>query len=386
MPAIDGLRFLAAAAVLLYHFTASAASSRYWPEPAAAMFPTINSFTRYGWLAVDAFFVISGLVIVRSARNGQLRRFVASRVSRLLPAYWASVVITAALRVAWGDRSPAVGDAFANLTMVQGEFGVPNLQVVYWTLLVELKFYVIVGILVWKRHVDAKGLYVLSVAWPISAVVAEVASRSLPAGLAASSFAFAGHHLEARFAPFFAIGILIHLSGVPSWRRLTWAPLLFNAGLAVRSVVLASAGTQRLLDVPIRADVAVGLTVGACAVIAVAAKVRIPSRPARALAVAGALTYPLYLVHVEFGNFVIDRVSGTLSAPATVLVAMTVCLALAVVINVVIERRTSRRLRSILEGGAVRRSRSAGPESRPEGALPLGRRTARARHRTPGPG
>lgn len=64
--------------------------------------------------------------------------------------------------------------------MVQGEFGVPNPHMVCWTLLVGLKLYVIVGILVWKRHVDAKGLYILSVVWPIAAVVTEVASRRCP--------------------------------------------------------------------------------------------------------------------------------------------------------------------------------------------------------------
>src|SRR5918997_2759048 len=62
--ALDGLRFAAAAAVLLYHFTATSSASGYWEATGPQAFPLLNPVTRYGWLAVELFFVISGFVIL----------------------------------------------------------------------------------------------------------------------------------------------------------------------------------------------------------------------------------------------------------------------------------------------------------------------------------
>lgn len=47
--AMDGLRFAAAAAVLLYHFTATSTVSSYWGTDPAHAFPVLNEVTRYGF-------------------------------------------------------------------------------------------------------------------------------------------------------------------------------------------------------------------------------------------------------------------------------------------------------------------------------------------------
>ena len=63
----------------------------------------------------------------------------------MYPVYWASISL--ALAVAWvfptGGRSPTLQQTLANLTMLQTWLRVPDLEVAYWTLGVELKFYVI---------------------------------------------------------------------------------------------------------------------------------------------------------------------------------------------------------------------------------------------------
>src|SRR5690606_13950720 len=71
--------------------------------------------------------------------------FVASRVGRLFPAYWACIVVTVALQHVWsGGRQTTLFETLVNLTMVQDLFEVTGVQVVFWTLLVELKFYLLV--------------------------------------------------------------------------------------------------------------------------------------------------------------------------------------------------------------------------------------------------
>jgi peptidoglycan/LPS O-acetylase OafA/YrhL len=61
--------------------------------------------TSFGELAVDGFFVVSGFLVVRSAlRLPTLRRYVWHRALRIMPGFWASLVVVAfvaAPLVAW---------------------------------------------------------------------------------------------------------------------------------------------------------------------------------------------------------------------------------------------------------------------------------------------
>src|SRR5690554_5241567 len=64
--ALDALRFLAAAGVVLYHFTAS--WHRGWfPDQPGERFPVLGHVSIYFSLAPELFFVVSGFVILWTA-------------------------------------------------------------------------------------------------------------------------------------------------------------------------------------------------------------------------------------------------------------------------------------------------------------------------------
>ncbi|PID45375.1 MAG: acyltransferase [Proteobacteria bacterium] len=143
---IDLLRFLAALAVVFYHYTFRGfAEGGYSPVE----YPVLGEFFKYGSYGVQLFFIISGFVILMTATKRDAAHFVISRITRLYPAFWVCVTLTT-LAIVWkGGELFHVGliQYLVNLTMISGFVGVEMVDGVYWTLLVELKFYALIFVL-----------------------------------------------------------------------------------------------------------------------------------------------------------------------------------------------------------------------------------------------
>mgnify|MGYP002714759774 FL=1 len=162
---LDGLRGIAALAVVFSHYT-GAHNSHYPQDPAAF------HDAAWGAAGVQLFFIISGFVIFMSARRADRPSdFAISRAARLYPPYWISLVFAVVLLLlhpvpgfpfTWGQ-------ALVNLTMVQRWVGVDNVVDVYWTLAVEMQFYVIILILLYLTRCRLSDRVVLwgSLAWSV---------------------------------------------------------------------------------------------------------------------------------------------------------------------------------------------------------------------------
>ncbi|KYK02197.1 MULTISPECIES: acyltransferase family protein [unclassified Micrococcus] len=162
---LDGLRGIAALAVVFSHYT-GAHNSHYPQDPAAF------HDAAWGAAGVQLFFIISGFVIFMSARRADRPSdFAISRAARLYPPYWISLVFAVVLLLlhpvpgfpfTWGQ-------ALVNLTMVQRWVGVDNVVDVYWTLAVEMQFYVIILVLLYLTRCRLSDRVVLwgSLAWSV---------------------------------------------------------------------------------------------------------------------------------------------------------------------------------------------------------------------------
>ncbi|PTU32911.1 acyltransferase family protein [Stenotrophobium rhamnosiphilum] len=106
-------------------------------------------FWRYvldaGKMGVIWFFIISGFVIPYSLKEGEgaLRNFAISRFLRLYPAYWLSMGCALLAMSIAGAVMPPTRLILANITMFQTALGIADLSPVYWTLFIELVFYII---------------------------------------------------------------------------------------------------------------------------------------------------------------------------------------------------------------------------------------------------
>ncbi|HEY4377194.1 MAG TPA: acyltransferase, partial [Acidimicrobiales bacterium] len=214
---LDLLRLVAAVMVLLYHHTWRGAAL---PHLRAPEFPgLVNGITRYGFLGVELFFFISGMVIFRSAAHGSARRFFISRIARLYPAYWVMVTISyVVVRIAGNPAGLGVSPrAYAfNLTMLQTFHGTDLVDGVYWTLAIELSFYAIVWLTLLLRQ--GKNLFPVLSAWLLGSIVVDLLHDHH--AVSGAIYSPAQTYLAVQWAPFFVAGACCALLGTD--RRHDW--------------------------------------------------------------------------------------------------------------------------------------------------------------------
>jgi peptidoglycan/LPS O-acetylase OafA/YrhL len=343
---LDGLRLLAALAVALFHLTVA------WRvdgvRPPAYFLPRASHVTVYGFLGVELFFLISGFVIAMSGWGRPLGSFFASRVGRLYPAYWAGVVITAlvvlGLPVTGGvpvSGLPGGAGVLVNLTMLQEPLGVPSVDTVYWTLFIELRFYLLFAVVVWAGTTYRR-VVLFCVLWLTVAVLAP-----------GWHFPMVDLVAVPDFAPYFVAGTAMYLI-----HRFGPTPLLYGIVGMAWLVSLARLGVRlgQLrpgFAVPAWPGyVIVSLSFALLLAIAHGWADRIRWRW---LTVAGALTYPVYLLHQRIGYSLVRRAYAVTGAPVWLLivVALAVIVGLAWLVHRYVERPLTPWLRGALLGGVA---------------------------------
>lgn len=335
---LDGVRFLAAAGVLLFHYTVR--DSQAWGRPVGEMFPRLGEWVVYASLGPELFFVISGFVILMTAWGRSVANVAASRVARLYPAYWACVLLTGALLLwIWpGGKDVTLGQVAVNLTMFQALFGVGNVDGVYWTLWTELRFYVIVVLLV-AVGVTRRRVVVFAAVWPAVALVADAVG---PGWLRMV--------LVADYAPLFAAGMLLYVVYRDGHTRVLWTLIAANTAAAVWLVVPDQLAQQaRNTGATPSGTVYAVLVVGCVGLVAAVTLTRAARVDWRWLTAVGALTYPLYLLHEHWGWWVITNVHPLLPPWAAVAVATAFSLALAAAVHRGVERPVGPRLRRAVQ-------------------------------------
>ncbi|MFC3578420.1 acyltransferase family protein [Streptomyces yaanensis] len=341
--ALDGLRLVAALMVAAYHYGGRGGDvTRAWGSSPAKQFPTLHSWFAYGCLGVQVFFVISGFVICMSGWGRPLRSFFASRAARLLPAYWAAVVIVTAVfalpAVAYKAVSPS--DALVNLTMLQQPLGVDRVLGVCWTLWAEIRFYALFALCIVLPGANRRRVILFCAGWTLAAAIAHGAQEPLLDIV-----------LMPEYAPFFIGGVGLYLVHRDRRDAYAWGIVavswLIGQHYAVRDLyhpTAVHAFSHRSAYVIILI-----VTLGFLAVAAIALGL-LDWANWRWLTVAGALTYPFYLVHEHLGWVVIHALHHGMHIPAygTFLLTVAAMLLLAWLLNRFVEERLTPRLRAVL--------------------------------------
>jgi len=211
---LDLARGLAAIAVVLFHFT-----NNGW-------LPKEHWMTNLGWyghLGVRAFFVMSGFVVPfamwRGGYTGQaFFSFMGRRLVRLYPPYAVSVCIMGATAVVLGSEV-SLGSLAAHAFYLNDLVGSPWLMEVYWTLAIEVQFYVLIA-LIWRIiAIGSSSPFVTLAVATVAATFLPWPERSLPNYANYFLLGIAAFRWHSEIGSRFVDGTVAALAAVAIWRE-----------------------------------------------------------------------------------------------------------------------------------------------------------------------
>ena len=314
--ALDIIRFFAAISVVLYHFVS---------RPESDAYPLLSEITKFGYLGVPLFFMISGYVIALSANNRTAIQFGISRFVRLYPALWAGVIFTVLVSYVLTGHSYTLLQVLANFTLLNEYLGFADVDGVYWTLKAELKFYACVFLLI-LFGVFQKFHIWLS-AWLSLAVVHTISGQPF----------FMGWFITPAYSSFFIAGITLFLIQKNDKNR-------FNYFILISSLLLSSyqgyhqaegfmtnpGVDQRLISVALICCFYLLLY------LLCTEKLSIKAR--KSFVTIGALTYPLYLIHNVAGKAIIDQYSNIIPEKILIVIVIVFMIFASWIIHLLIEK------------------------------------------------
>ncbi len=333
---LDVFRGIAALGVVLYHYTIQYNKSYGHSPEVLISFP-------FGTYGIELFFMISGFVIFMSLEKTQRGiDFVVGRFSRLYPAYWVAVFLTftivtvANLPINQVDGNGLLKltwfEALVNLTMLQGFFNVPNVDGAYWTLAVELSFYIIM-FAIYKakllKHIDT-----IAIGWLLLLVVSIVLEKQFAIFLdpRITTFFLLGRPHLSVYANLFIVGMMFYK--------------IYSEGYSIKkyAIILGCLLVYKLQHYGWETAILIALII----IFHLMLRGKLAFINQKPLLFFGTISYTLYLVHQNIGYVIIRALYEFGINPNTsIFIALVSSIFLASTITFLVERPMMRLIREL---------------------------------------
>ena len=322
LKSLDSLRGLAAFGVLLGHYTY--VYGRYFPPLKGSEFFNLEVLTR----GVELFFILSGFVIFYSLQNEfSVINFAKKRFIRLYPTYWICIIITFATVSFFGlpRLEVSVNDMLLNFTMLQQVFYAKNVDNSYWTLVPELFFYVIMGVLFWSKLL--KNIYLVSIVWLLLSLV----------HLHLYHIKFVGLLLNLDYIQYFISGIMFYKLRNDKSDYKAWS-ILFIAFL-FSMIRVENNNVLFTLNIP-------SIVIYGLFLLFIFEKLKILE--IKPLLFLGKISYALYLIHQHIGYVIINYTKAYFDSMWVIVPPILVSILLATLVTFYFEKPAIKYLKSKL--------------------------------------
>jgi peptidoglycan/LPS O-acetylase OafA/YrhL len=339
---LDFIRFFAALYVVFYHYCFRGfAKDNY----SILEFQPLAGFSKYGYLGVELFFMISGFVILMSAKNSNLINFCISRFTRLYPAFWFSVLLSTAVIVFFGAPlfSVSLKQVLINLTMFNGFVGIDHVDGVYWSLVVELKFYILIGLLLLFRlvkYIEAFGWFLLLVS---------CTHLIIPFSEAPTAFKIIYYMCFVKSSPYFVAGMFFYLLKDNKSIIKNIPPIIVSYGLAIYLALENTAQRNLRYNDVYDTNIVIVLITLFFIVMFLVSTDKLNSFNKKIFLYFGVLTYPLYLIHQKIGYIIFNSLGAHINKWVLLFVVIMIMLGVSYFINKHIEKPLGNYMRQKLK-------------------------------------
>lgn len=329
---LDGIRGGAALFVVLHHIFLSS-----WPGFPSSSAPWWLGWLLYGHMAVAIFIVVSGfsLALAPMTNGGKLRggvgRFLRRRAWRILPAYWAalvvSIVITALLLRSELEPAAIVKSLAVHGLLLQDVIGSESPNGALWSIAIEWQIYFVFPLILWLGRRTSLASAVL-----VTTLVVLVAHAV--AGFGGPFEKIDG--LTPQFLALFALGALAVQLGSGDRAAKLRRPLgvVGVAALLAFALVAATQGSEWVVARFFWMDLLFGLGV-ACLMAVMHAGGSAPARGVLASPAAlwlGLFSYSIYLVHAPIVGVLNKYLFGPMDLSPLATFGLTLALGLPVIL------------------------------------------------------
>jgi peptidoglycan/LPS O-acetylase OafA/YrhL len=316
---LDSIRAIAAISVVIYHY-----SYRYFDIYGGGHSFDFLSYLKHG---VELFFIVSGFVIYMTLEKVKSPLdFIVSRFSRLYPVYWVCVCLTFLVISIFGlpGREVSFTNALMNLLMFHEYFKIPHVDGVYWTLTVELTFYFWIFI-----------FYIFSVLEKFRLIMMALVITAFVSSYMGHPFnKFFFRALQLDFMPFFIAGITFY----NIWRDKSIKSI--NAGYLSALVILFMLQYNMVEFI---------IYVFLLGIFGLLVSDRLKWLAIPPLMKIGVVSYSLYLIHQNVGYIIINMLLYKIGHVMAALVAGTIALTIALILQKYIEKPSLSAIRSAYE-------------------------------------
>lgn len=301
MIGLDIIRVFAMIGVLIYHY--------FFIGPAQGFYSKEVYFRQgyIGFWGVDIFFILSGFLILMSIlKNGNVKRggdFFKARMWRIYPTFFLCACITLVCGLVINPDKKGLVVSFLNsFVMYEDLYNMAPLSSIYWTLMIEVKFYVLVSIILLIIHFGKKSnheklfskyIYLFLYSWILLSI----------ANLYIWNNAILEKIFVTNYAAHFTAGILLFL--MHRSRKAEQIPLVILCGwLIYDSMVGKVYYCQSFSDIQVNTIFVLFMTLLIIGSIYSLSQYEYNGRLTSIIVFLGKISFPFYLLHADLGFFI----------------------------------------------------------------------------------